>query len=367
MDFAKTKVNRSIERGMGPTKKAATIDLEAAALTDVPSDSVDLIVIGSMWMLRGDEVAALLIEQAHVDSDVKLARLTLGPTKRNTAGESCSRELRCSCFATVDGGRSEVGTSVCPVHALQRVLTRRTSAGYAGKHPLFPGRGGAALSPAEAVKMLRAGAGAPSLSQHSMRRMGAQFFARRGLALHVIQHMGRWGSLVVERYVAEALSARASWAPLAAAEQLDLSTWTGEAQSTRAPGLGAIAGLVRTAVRQEASRRRQSEARPCPTSASTPAPPPPAVATAPTGIRSAEGMGHRVRTMDLAIPPLQWETICGWHFGHSAFTLCPASEVSCRRCAVAVGQDGGRRSPDPPPTQKRTRMHEASRAAHPRK
>ena len=41
-------------------------------------------------------------------------------------------------------------------------------------------------------------------------------------------------------------------------------------------------------------------------------------------------------TLDLAIPPLQWETICGWHFGHSAFTLCPASEVSCRRCAVAA-------------------------------
>ena len=90
MDFAETKVNRSIERGMGPTKKAATIDLEAAALTDLPSDSVDLIVIGSMWMLRGDEVAALLIEQAHVDSDVKLARLTLG-VARGSSGAPASR------------------------------------------------------------------------------------------------------------------------------------------------------------------------------------------------------------------------------------------------------------------------------------
>ena len=51
-----------------------------------------------------------------------------------------------------------------------------------------------------------------------MRCMGAQYYARRGVPLAVIQHIGRWGSATVLKYVEQALEGRASWAPVVAAE-----------------------------------------------------------------------------------------------------------------------------------------------------
>ncbi len=97
--------------------------------------------------------------------------LALGPTKCNVQDKNCVRNLRRSCFATAAGDRSEVGTSICPVHALARVLARRTREGCSHERPLFPGRGGSAMRPADAVKKI-------------------------GL-WGVIQYLGRWGSLVV--------------------------------------------------------------------------------------------------------------------------------------------------------------------------
>ena len=41
------------------------------------------------------------------------------------------------------------------------------------------------------------------LSGHSLRRTGAQYLARLGLELALIQLLGRWGSATIERYVAE--------------------------------------------------------------------------------------------------------------------------------------------------------------------
>ena len=49
-------------------------------------------------------------------------------------------------------------------------------------------------------------------TEHTPRRTGAQFHARRGLALWQIQYIGRWGGSTVEVYVAEALAeVRAAW------------------------------------------------------------------------------------------------------------------------------------------------------------
>ena len=50
------------------------------------------------------------------------------------------------------------------------------------------------------------------VSEHTPRRAGAQFHAKRGLALWQIQYIGRWGSSTVELYVAEAVAdTRAHW------------------------------------------------------------------------------------------------------------------------------------------------------------
>ena len=83
-----------------------------------------------------------------------------------------------------------------------------------------------------------------ALSEHSLRRMGAQFYARRGVPLPVIQFIGRWGSATVERYVAEALAGRAEWAPILAAAELDLTNVVGDGMHCAGPSIGAIAGVV---------------------------------------------------------------------------------------------------------------------------
>ena len=51
------------------------------------------------------------------------------------------------------------------------------------------------------------------VTEHTARRTGTQFHARRGLALWQIQCVGRWGGNTVEQYVAEAFAEiRADWA-----------------------------------------------------------------------------------------------------------------------------------------------------------
>ena len=84
--------------------------------------------------------------------------------------------------------------------------------------------------------------------------MGAQFYARRGVAVSVISFLGRWGSATVERYVADALNERAAWAPIAAAGEMDLSDVIAQASGRElGPKLGEIAGLVKEVVRSEVS------------------------------------------------------------------------------------------------------------------
>ena len=190
--------------------------------------------------MGGAEVAALLIEQVVVEEGVTQAELWLGPYKTNTKAERTVRTLRCSCRAGPGGAWSEIGAGACPVHAAHRILQRRASEGWTSKHPLFPGTRGQATTPAEARAKIRRACGEQALSEHSLRRMGAQFYARRGLQLSVIQYIGRWGSAAVERYVADALAGRAAWAPLAAASELDLSDVVAHGGAKAGPGLGAL-------------------------------------------------------------------------------------------------------------------------------
>ena len=59
--------------------------------------------------------------------------------------------------------------------------------GYSEKHPLFPNAKGKALTPQAARAIICRGCGAAGMTEHSMRRMGAQFYARRGVHLSIIQ------------------------------------------------------------------------------------------------------------------------------------------------------------------------------------
>eukprot|EP00973_Karenia_brevis_P051292 7124769-Karenia_brevis.AAC.1 len=55
------------------------------------------------------------------------------------------------------------------------------------------------------------------MTEHSLRRMGAQYYARRGVANSYIEFLGRWGGPTVLRYIGEALNDHASEASIMAA------------------------------------------------------------------------------------------------------------------------------------------------------
>ena len=362
---AAAEARRSLSRGLGPEKRARTVDLEAvttrsngkcmAAVVDV-----DFVIVGALWLLRGAEAAALLGEQATVDDDNLQACLVLGATKTNPGGRDCKRSLRCCCK---EGGPQGLGAAICPVHALLRVLARRAARGLTGKHPLFAGRGGCAITAAGARQAICRACGEDGMTEHSMRRMGAQFYARRGVPLAIIQHIGRWGSAAVQRYVEHALEGRASWAPLVASGGLDVGQVVGacggSGQATF--DLQLIEGLVRHCVEQKVALDRRAKRR---RAAAGAAPVPevgPQVAAlraelkadiahvadlaagSLVAVRSTRTSGcHLVKVAGRAFHPRQWVTHCGWYFGTAPHEPCAPADVKCRRgCLNASRQVGG--------------------------
>ena len=91
---AKQWARKSIERGLGPNKHAATVLLEKL-VSNVASDSLlDMAIVGALWMLRGAELAGLLIEQAKVEEDESAATFILGAHKTNSEAHRCERTLK---------------------------------------------------------------------------------------------------------------------------------------------------------------------------------------------------------------------------------------------------------------------------------
>ena len=370
-DLVQTKLwaRKSMERGLGPNRHAATIILEKLVSQQVPSDGLDMILIGSLWMLRGAELAGLLIEQAHVTDAEDEATFILGAHKTNSEAHKCERKLRCSCKRPGTEEFNDLGVHVCPVHATLRVLQKRKAEKATDKEPLFPSRSGKAMSPELARERIRLACRDKALSEHSLRRMGAQFYARRGIQLPVIQFIGRWGSATVERYVAEALAGRAEWAPILAAAELDLSEVVGNGLHTMGPSIGAIAGVVSKLVASEVkkikitestatrkARRKAPVLEPIVEAPVTEVPEQkviveePACAVVPevpvcieerrparSYIRSTRtGVGHVVRFSGIGLHLSQWETECGWKFGKARQEACDLDAVSCTRCKLVT-------------------------------
>ena len=71
----------------------------------------------------------------------------------------------------------------------------------------------------------------------------------------MIQHIGRWGSSTVERYVAHALEGRSSWATVVAAGALDMGKVLGEERDRQKPvEMQLLTSLVRQQVLSEVTR-----------------------------------------------------------------------------------------------------------------
>ena len=333
---AKSWATASLQRGLGPAVSAASFDVEQWATAAPPSDVTDMIIIGVMWMLRGSELAGLLIEQARTGPGARIATIELGAHKTNPGARRCERALRCTCGeGAASSSGAPVGTAICPAHALYRVLRRRGDDGQAdvlaGKGPLFPGRGGRARTAADLRAKIRLATRSAGMSEHTLRRTGAQWYARRGVPLTIIQHIGRWGSQAVERYVGEALAGNSSWAALHAAGCVDAERMIGGCGlSGPAPlSLKSFTGLVAQLVATEVARVAQ---------APHPSPPCAPVAGDITEfVKSGRtGTEHVVKIGGARIPPERWETACGWRFGTRPHTRGTGDTVSCVRCARIV-------------------------------
>ena len=105
------------------------------------------------------------------------------------------------------------------MHALARVLESRRSQGATGKDALMAARSGLATSRPAMIGTLRRVFGAGDLSEHSMRRLGAQYYARRGVATPLIQYLGRWGGPTVLPYIGDAFAEAAASASVSASRR----------------------------------------------------------------------------------------------------------------------------------------------------
>ena len=143
------------------------------------------------------------------------ARWRLPASKTDTTAQGIARVHRCVC--------GSVPSPSCPVHAawdqlldLHRLFPGSFENGKPlGSLPLFPDERGRHVVKSAAQDTIRAAAlklgmqisspdGAERVTGHSLRATGAQGLARRGLDLHSIQLLGRWGSEAVKGYVRDA-------------------------------------------------------------------------------------------------------------------------------------------------------------------
>ena len=214
---------RSIRRGLGVSRLKDSFNALLLSRIPISEDTDkfdmtrveharDMAVISLWFMLREVEMSAAMINHLRLQQD----HITiLIPTyKTDSFGKLTERTLRCSCRIHLH--------PLCPWHAGERHLIRmhghREPEG--GRFsPLFPGPQGGASSKqgvVMAIRMVLRTAGI-SLQRpdgqgrlverfhgHCLRVSGAQMLAAAGVSLQLIQLLGRWTSLAVQRYTQEA-------------------------------------------------------------------------------------------------------------------------------------------------------------------
>jgi hypothetical protein len=354
LQIALKDAERSITRGMGAPSHAADFRLETLAQCDsadvpgmqgAPISPVEVGLCMALWMLRGSEAAALLGEQVAIDKGVTTAVLNLGPTKEDITGRGCKRTLVCACSGAASSQRAH---AICPVHAIAKVMEERERLGLSAKHPLFPQEEGRASTAAGVYKQLSALL-KTKVTEHSFRRAGAQYYARRGVSIGIIQFIGRWGSETVYRYIDEALDHTARLAARQAAqsdllpicptavedriepalkiisELSDKSAETGDAVEIVARAVKAACVAVDAGCSALELKLMTKMA---------------AVTGAVRGVGRAASRAqtHRIALGDACYPTELWTTACGWRFGSAPHIRVDISEITCASCKRCTGE-----------------------------
>ena len=329
-------LKRAANRGLGPPKRARAHRAEELPRTPNPSAEplnkggpmfpYLMVSIGIAWILRGAELAALLGEQAATNSETRYACLDLGPTKTDPGGRGCERPLQCICQTETLGP--------CPFCSVSLLREQRAAKGLGPKDPLFPTKRGKAANQKAVVRTIRLVLQSPLSSEHTLRRSGAQWYARRLMPVYLIQFLARWGGPTVFIYVEEALRG-----------QLALASARAVALPSDGPvSWEALRKEVREIVRASAPSRTEEEAVPPQRllhtaallgSGTLPAGAPSMPTRRVQGRREQAGAGkiHRVLLCDPLLAPDTWLTRCGWAFGLSDHILLEGSgSLTCKRC-----------------------------------
>ena len=386
-------VVRSVKRGLGPSQLKAGFDMAALArVIDCRDDSpfdmgrvphmADLMVICGWFMLREIEIS--FARDSHLSLTGMEVTLMVPVHKTNTHGALTVRTLRCAC-----GIREEL---LCPWHAAERHVIRlsqhpeRRQLRY---FPLFPNTNGEAVTKYLFVKCLRqtlqqagvdtvvrqdSGRELELYGGHSLRVAGAQFLAAAGVQTSLIQLLGRWSSMAIERYV--------QTAPLSVVPQLPTEVLRSKQDATEenrmaSPSTPALASIPPTpkvapyphhrdsvhhvrmisdpAEGQDSSFEspavgRRDEAQLAAHSAELASlrreittlakavQPPDEVRV----LRPRSSVVHRSLVDEIQNPPAQWRTRCGWRYGLARFfrvSVMADTQRFCRKCFDLQGTD----------------------------
>ena len=201
-------LRRSCARGLGGPRQADAFCLEAHTRNDpflFPAlpHAAEAIIVGTRWLLREIELAALQAKDVTVQAGRGCGRATImiGPDKVNTKGKKCPRSLDCNCL-----------DSTCPVAAVKVLLAAAKARSDSQDEYLVGTATGEVVSKSRIVEAVVAFAAhgkvvGKRITGHSMRTTGAQWLAARKGSEGRISFFGRWVSRQVLRYARESLLA----------------------------------------------------------------------------------------------------------------------------------------------------------------
>ena len=366
---------RSIRRGLGSQHLKDSFD--ASLLGDFPGQEdtapfsfdclehiKDMCILGVWFMMRENEMSSA--KMADLQLEANEVRMTVPIHKTDSYGTLCSRTLRCCCRIRQSG--------LCPWHAGERHLVRlslhpKLTRSY--HLPLFPTDQGVAASKYMMIQAFRrviAASGTPTtrpdpqgrdmqrFSGHVLRVSGAQLLASSGIAVQLIQLLGRWTSQAVMRYVQEAHMVQLPNLPLAVVGSHEQLKHSSELRLSLATELAAPAR------RSEQISSEQPPLEEVTADSETPTAPTfdlshiqaqiDAIQLAIQKPQQAYVARHRGKVLhigmleELHTPPQAWKTRCGWSYGLTNFIRLSEIHVGTRKCQKCFDLSGDQDSED---------------------
>ena len=215
LSLAVRKTTSSITRGVGPGRQSSPVDLSSmwqlelpwgAGPPGAPLGGRRPVVTGSFFCVREIELSLALRKHAVIDAVGQRVTWLLHSSKTDPKAIGKSRSWDCVCDKDF--------TKPCAYHALDdhcKLMDAKFS-GWPDSDslPLFPDVTGKAVDKAKVVlliehlvALLGCRVAERLYGRHSLRVSGAQWMAKSGVPLPLVQLMVRWSSNAIARYVAD--------------------------------------------------------------------------------------------------------------------------------------------------------------------